>query len=118
MEQFRLPKIPMPELTLPQAIQDVLKEAEQKLAHRPKLLQLFKNCFPNTLETTTKLMDDGTTFVITGDIPAMWLRDSVEQVMHYVPFAKHDKDLQRILSGLIKRHISLYSNRPLCECVQ
>ena len=49
MEQFRLPKIPMPELTLPQAVQDVLKEAEQKLAHRPKLLQLFKNCFPNTL---------------------------------------------------------------------
>lgn len=65
MEQFRLPKIPMPMLELPQAIQDVIQEAEEKLARRPKLLQLFKNCFPNTLETTTKLMDDGTTFVIT-----------------------------------------------------
>lgn len=106
MEQFRLPKIPMPSLTLPQSIQEVLNEAEEKLAHRPKLLQLFKNTFPNTLETTTKLMDDGTTFVITGDIPAMWLRDSVEQVMHYVPFAKNDPDLQRILSGLIKRHMN------------
>ncbi|NMO94723.1 glycoside hydrolase family 125 protein [Paenibacillus lemnae] len=105
MEQFRLPKIPMPKLELPQSIQGVLKEAEEKLAHRPKLLQLFKNTFPNTLETTTKLMDDGTTFVITGDIPAMWLRDSVEQVIHYIPFAKHDTDLQRILSGLIKRHM-------------
>ena len=106
MEQFRLPKIPMPEVTLPPSIQEVLNEAEEKLAHRPKLLKLFKNTFPNTLETTTKRMDDGTTFVITGDIPAMWLRDSVEQVMHYVPFAKHDKDLQRILSGLIKRHMT------------
>ncbi|WP_339279727.1 glycoside hydrolase family 125 protein [Paenibacillus sp. FSL H3-0329] len=105
MEQFRLPKIAMPQLPLPQAVQEVLAEAEEKLAHRPKLLQLFKNCFPNTLETTTKLLDDGTTFVITGDIPASWLRDSVEQVIQYVPLAKNDPDLQRIIGGLIKRHI-------------
>lgn len=105
MEQFRLPKINMPHLPLPQSVQAVLAEAETRLAHRPKLLQLFKNCFPNTLETTTKLLDDGTTFVITGDIPAMWLRDSVEQVMHYVPFAKDDADLQRIIGGLIKLHM-------------
>jgi meiotically up-regulated gene 157 (Mug157) protein len=112
MEQFRLPKIQLPKLPLPQAIQAVLNEAEEKLAHRPKLLQLFKNCFPNTLETTTKLMEDGTTFVITGDIPAMWLRDSVEQVMHYVPFAKNDPELQRILSGVIKRHIQYIAVDP------
>ncbi|WP_339274441.1 glycoside hydrolase family 125 protein [Paenibacillus sp. FSL W8-0426] len=105
MEQFRLPKIPMPSVALPQSVQAVLAEADDKLAHRPKLLQLFKNCFPNTLETTTKLMNDGTTFVITGDIPACWLRDSVEQVVHYVPFAKEDPELQRIIGGLIKRHI-------------
>ncbi|MNV88816.1 hypothetical protein D3C71_1830560 [compost metagenome] len=79
-------------------MQDVLREADEKLAHRPKLLKQFKNCFPNTLETTTKLMEDGTTFVITGDIPASWLRDSVEQVIHYVPLAKEDADLQRIIS--------------------
>ncbi|ULO04923.1 glycoside hydrolase family 125 protein [Paenibacillus sp. 19GGS1-52] len=105
MEQFRLPKVPLPKLVLPQAVQEVLAEAEEKLAHRPKLLQLFRNCYPNTLATTTKLMDDGTTFVITGDIPASWLRDSVEQIIHYVPIANNDLDLKRIISGLIKRHI-------------
>ncbi|MFB0843639.1 glycoside hydrolase family 125 protein [Paenibacillus oleatilyticus] len=105
MEQFRLPKIPIPAMELPRAVQDVLAEAEVKLAHRPKLLQLFKNCFPNTLATTTKRMEDGTTFIITGDIPAMWLRDSVEQVIHYVPLAKNDADLQQLIAGLIKRHI-------------
>ncbi|XOK61650.1 glycoside hydrolase family 125 protein [Paenibacillus elgii] len=105
MEQFRLPKIPIPAMELPRAVQDVLAEAEVKLAHRPKLLQLFKNCFPNTLATTTKRMEDGTTFIITGDIPAMWLRDSVEQVIHYVPLAKNDPDLQQLIAGLIKRHI-------------
>jgi len=112
MEQFRLPKIEMPQLELPAAVQAVLAEAEEKLAHRPKLLQLFKNCFPNTLETTTKLQDDGTTFVITGDIPAMWLRDSVEQVIHYLPLAKDDADLQRIIAGLIKRHMELILHDP------
>jgi meiotically up-regulated gene 157 (Mug157) protein len=105
MEQFRLPKIAVPEITLPRSVREVLDEADKKLAHRPKLLQLFKNCFPNTLETTTKLLDDGTTFVITGDIPAMWLRDSVDQVIHYVPLAKDDAELQRIISGLIKLHM-------------
>jgi meiotically up-regulated gene 157 (Mug157) protein len=112
MEQFRLPKIAMPALALPEAINNVLAEAEIKLAHRPKLLQLFKNCFPNTLETTTKLMDDGSTFIITGDIPAMWLRDSVEQVMHYLPFAGEDPDLQRIIRGVIKRHVEYIQIDP------
>jgi meiotically up-regulated gene 157 (Mug157) protein len=112
MEKFRLPAIAMSEVELPQAVKEVLAEAEQKLAHRPKLLQLFKNCYPNTLQTTTKLMDDGTTFVITGDIPAMWLRDSVEQVMHYVPLAKKDKALQRIFGGLIKRHMTMIQLDP------
>lgn len=112
MEQFRLPKIPMPHLELPQAVQDILTEADERLQHRPRLLAQFRNCFPNTLETTTKLLDDGTTFVITGDIPAMWLRDSVEQVMHYVPLAKNDEKLQRIIGGLIKRH-TFYADKDI-----
>lgn len=99
MEQFRLPKIPMPHLELPQAVRDILTEAEERLQHRPRLLAQFRNCFPNTLETTTKLLDDGTTFVITGDIPAMWLRDSVEQVMHYVPLAKKTNSCSGSLGG-------------------
>ncbi|MFD0714439.1 glycoside hydrolase family 125 protein [Paenibacillus sp. GCM10027626] len=112
MEQFRLPQIAMPAMELPQAVKDVLDEAQIKLQGRPKLLQLFKNCFPNTLETTTKLLDDGTTFIITGDIPAMWLRDSVEQVIHYVPLAKNDAALQRIIAGLIKRHVACLLHDP------
>ncbi len=101
----KLEHVQMSTFELPQAVQDVLAEAEQALVDRPKLAELFRNCFPNTLETTTKLMDDGSTFVITGDIPAMWLRDSVEQLMHYVPLCKEDKQLQRIISGLIRRHM-------------
>lgn len=112
MIQYKLPKIDIPDMKLPAAVQATMEEARVKLAHRPRLLQQFLNCFPNTLETTTKLMDDGTTFVITGDIPAMWLRDSVEQVIHYVPLAKEDPDLQRIIGGLVKRHM-MYASHDL-----
>ncbi|AIQ34747.1 glycosyl hydrolase [Paenibacillus sp. FSL R5-0345] len=105
MKEHRLPTIEIKKFPLPQAVQQVMKDTSERLADRPKLRQLFQNCFPNTLETTTKLLDDGTTFVLTGDIPAMWLRDSVEQVIHYVPFAKEDAELRRILEGLIRRHM-------------
>lgn len=92
-------------MTLPASIAQYLDQADKRLAHHPKLATLFRNCFPNTLETTTKLLDDGTTFVYTGDIHAMWLRDSVEQVRHYIPFAKEDAELARILEGLIARQM-------------
>ncbi len=63
----------------------------------PKLAWMFENCFPNTLDTTVEF---GTkngkpdTFVITGDIHAMWLRDSSAQVWPYLPLAKEDKELK------------------------
>jgi meiotically up-regulated gene 157 (Mug157) protein len=90
---------------LPQSVQNWLIEAEDRLGHNPKLLAMFKQCYPNTLSTTTKLLDDGTTFVITGDIPAMWLRDSSAQVKHYLHLSKEDTELQRIIEGLIARQM-------------
>lgn len=90
-------------VNLPISIQNEIDEISKKLSKRPKLKDMFRKCFPNTLETTTELLEDGTTFVFTGDIPAMWLRDSTAQVRHYIPFASADKDVQRIIEGLIKR---------------
>lgn len=72
----------------------------------PKLAWMFGNCYPNTLDTTVEL---GTlegkpdTFVITGDIDAMWLRDSSAQVNPYLPLAREDRALQRLFRGLIRR---------------
>lgn len=90
---------------VPDSIAAAVEEICAKLEHRPTLQKLFKNCFTNTLETTTELLEDGTTYVFTGDIPALWLRDSSAQVRHYIPFAKEDPDVQRIIEGLIKRQI-------------
>lgn len=59
---------------------EVKRICEEKLANDAKLSELFKNCYPNTMDTTVKTIGEKDTFVITGDIPAMWLRDSTAQV--------------------------------------
>ena len=74
----------------------------------PELAWLFENCFPNTLDTTVthQGMLDGKldTFIITGDIDALWLRDSAAQVYPYLPFMNHDPKLKALIQGLINRH--------------
>lgn len=73
----------------------------------PQLAWLFGNCFPNTLDTTVfRGTVDGKsdTFVITGDIPCLWLRDSAAQVQPYLHLATQDADLREMLRGLIRRH--------------
>lgn len=71
-----------------------------------KLAWMFENCFPNTLDTTVEFsVKSGKpdTFVITGDIHAMWLRDSTAQVWPYLPLANRDKKLQSLLAGVVNR---------------
>lgn len=63
----------------------------------------FNAAFANTLLTTVKRHEDGTTFLLTGDIPAMWLRDSTAQVRPYLVIAKEDEDLAAMISGLVKK---------------
>ncbi len=71
----------------------------------PQLAPLVGQCFLNTIDTTVKQLENGEYFVITGDIEAMWLRDSSFQVMHYIPFAKEDAELDNILKGIIAKQV-------------
>jgi uncharacterized protein len=75
------------------------------ISQRSKLALMFEKCFLNTFETTTKPMEDDTSFVFTGDIPAMWLRDSSAQVKHYIPLAAKDVEIEQVIEGLIKRQM-------------
>ena len=73
----------------------------------PELRWLFQNCYPNTLDTTVYLGEhDGhdDAFVITGDIPALWLRDSAAQLRPYLHLVREDEGLRRVYRGLIRRH--------------
>jgi len=81
----------------------------------PKLAWMFENCFPNTLDTTVHFREiDGQddTFVYTGDIHAMWLRDSGAQVWPYIRYANKDPKLKRMLAGVIRRQFKCIGIDP------
>ncbi len=68
--------------------------------------RMFIQCFPNTLDTTvyhSNQENHPDTFVVTGDIPAMWLRDSVNQVWPYLKFTEKDDEIKNLFKGLIHR---------------
>ena len=88
---------------LPKSIANFMDKARLQLKSRPELLKIFLKCFPNTLEMATEFLEDGLTFIITGDIPAMWLRDSAAQVKHYLFLSNKDTKLRKIIEGLIRQ---------------
>ncbi|WP_163959446.1 glycoside hydrolase family 125 protein [Sphingomonas insulae] len=87
------------------AVEAEIKRVKAKMGD-PELAWLFENCYPNTLDTTVKVgIVDGKpdAFVITGDIEALWLRDSSAQLQTYVHLAPKDPALRRLFAGLIAR---------------
>ena len=89
-----------------EAVERQIAEIVSQLTNQ-KLAQMFAACYPNTLDTTVHFEEDEDgnpdTFVYTGDIHAMWLRDSGAQVWPYVQLAAEDEALRRMLAGVILR---------------
>ena len=87
------------------AVEKTIQRIQSSMRNK-EIAWLFGNCFPNTLDTT---VDFGIaagrpdTYVITGDIDAMWLRDSSAQVWPYLPLMKDDAALQQLIAGVINR---------------
>jgi uncharacterized protein len=87
------------------AVERTIQQVQSAIGNK-ELAWMFGNCFPNTLDTTVDFaMIDGKpdTYVITGDIDAMWLRDSSAQVWPYLPLMKEDAALQQLIAGVINR---------------
>lgn len=97
---------------------DIIESQIQKIKLSIKdkeLAWMFENCYPNTLDTTVDYeVIDGKpdTFIITGDIDAMWLRDSTAQVWPYMPLIKKDKKIRNLVKGLINRQIKCIIKDP------
>jgi hypothetical protein len=88
-----------------ESVEKTIAEVKAAIAN-PELGWLFENCFPNTLDTTVDFeIIDGKpdTYVITGDIDAMWLRDSTAQIWPYLSFVKDDLKLRELVKGVINR---------------
>ncbi|MDE3145743.1 MAG: glycoside hydrolase family 125 protein [Bacteroidota bacterium] len=87
------------------AVEKIIVDVKRNINNK-EIGWMFENCFPNTLDTTVDfeiVNGKPDTYVITGDIDAMWLRDSTAQVWPYLPLCKEDKDLQQLIKGVIRR---------------
>ena len=95
-------------------IEKAIKEFQDNVKDK-ELGWLFNNCFPNTLDTTVTYTEvDGRpdTYVITGDIDAMWLRDSSAQVWPYMAFVDKDEKLKKLIAGVINRQTKYILKDP------
>lgn len=94
------------------AVEAKIAEVQGMLTN-PRLAWMFANCFPNTLDTTVHFSKDENglpdTFVYTGDIHAMWLRDSAAQVWPYLQLAD-DPQVAEMLEGVVRRQLK-------CICI-
>ncbi len=82
------------------AVKPVVSKLQEK--GRDKLAEMYRRCFASTWDTTLQRAD-GTVFLITGDIPAMWLRDSSAQVYHYLPHCSGFPEVKEAVLGLLQR---------------
>ena len=99
-------------LFVSEAVEAKIAQVAPQLTN-PKLRWMFRNCFPNTLDTTVHFdPESGLTFVYTGDIHAMWLRDSGAQVWPYVDLCQEDPELQKMLAGVIRQQFTLINIDP------
>ncbi|MBR0298043.1 MAG: glycoside hydrolase family 125 protein [Bacteroidales bacterium] len=97
------------------AVERKIAEVQAQLTN-PYLSWMFANCFPNTLDTTVHFRYDSDgkpeTFVYTGDIHAMWLRDSGAQVWPYVFLTAEDPALRDLIAGVIRQQFKLIAIDP------
>lgn len=89
-----------------EAIENIIEDVSAKIQD-PILRRMFEQCLPNTLDTTVHYREDSSgrpdTFVVTGDIPAMWLRDSTNQVWPYLRYVNKETKLKKMFAGLVFR---------------
>lgn len=101
-----------------QTVQELADKLCDRLANtegveeKELLLHTFRQCFVNTIETTVECLPKDEIFVITGDIEAMWLRDSSAQVAHYLPFAKEYPELAKMIKALIQKQFQYINIDP------
>ncbi|SFH39007.1 glycoside hydrolase family 125 protein [Pedobacter insulae] len=114
-DTFPVVRVPLTKRNFSSNAVDAAIKTFQAEVKNKELGWLFENCFPNTLDTTVFYTEKGgkpDTYVITGDIDAMWLRDSSAQVFPYLQFVNGDKPLQKLIAGVINKQTHFILKDP------
>jgi meiotically up-regulated gene 157 (Mug157) protein len=90
----------------PPSMQALIARVAQAFPHYPRLPAMFADTFANTYSTTLRPQPEGRVFVITGDIDAMWLRDSAAQVRPYLHLAGQDPAMASLIAGVVARQMA------------
>ena len=96
------------------AVENIIKQVKANISDQ-EIAWMFENCYPNTLDTTVDYeVIDGKpdSFIITGDIDAMWLRDSTAQVWPYMSLINKDLKIKNLILGLINRQVKCVLTDP------
>lgn len=112
---FKSQRPPVDKRSFSSKIVDETIEKIKPIIADPEIRWMFENCFPNTLDTTVDFeYIDGKpdTFIITGDIDAMWLRDSTAQVWPYLQLIDKDPHLKEMVKGLVNRQTKCVLKDP------
>ncbi|EHY53176.1 Meiotically up-regulated protein 157 [Exophiala dermatitidis] len=119
------------------AVERVIEDLYPRFKDRD-LAQIFRNAFPNTLDTTVLWHVDGVkthapasrlardkdkwqgaqTFIVTGDINAEWLRDSTNQLAQYQRLARSAPDISNLILGAINTQAEFVIASPYCNAFQ
>lgn len=114
---FQRPKIPCRSF-VSDTIEAAIDTFKTKLKDKD-VARLFENCLPNTLDTTIRWHNPELpqTFVITGDINAMWIRDSCFQLQPYLRYMS-DRKLQVLVNGAVQTQAKYITQFPYCNAFQ
>lgn len=84
-------------------VEGLIKEVRENNSLSEEIKKIFEKAINNTFTTTMRESDRGDVFVITGDIEAMWLRDSAGQIrpLFYIDSKQADKLIKKVLDRQI-----------------
>lgn len=94
-----------------QLIRDIDEYSKRISVINSKATKLFRNAITDTISNTVRVRNDRI-FVATGDIPAMWLRDSTFQVLPYLELIDSIPDIKKLLHGVLNQQLDYINLDP------
>ncbi|MEG0292892.1 glycoside hydrolase family 125 protein [Enterococcus sp.] len=92
-------------------LERIIHKVKEKVKDQ-EVICLFESTFLDIFTQTMENLEDSTTYMVTGDIPAMWLRDSSCQLRPIIPFLKESPQIAQLVKRIIRRQFDFIQKDP------